>query len=172
MIFYFCMKCHWCGDFYPIVGSRLCSYCNSLYETGKYTCGYHLRGRVDYREAGPPKKTVNPVTRYCVKHLVTFREEHKKLLDILGRLTPYRLWLFFYINGLWLSSEQAKLILENYSGYRYEHAVCCRVVDSWNILGGSFGIGECYYNRFLEYPENQEGVKLPVGRPISMVDLN
>ena len=72
-------------------------------------------------------------------------------------VTPKGLYIFLHLSSIYLLEEQLRHIqqgcLELYSDYgnwyRYDHALCCRVVDRWN-LKPRYG-AEGYYYCTQEY---------------------
>ena len=82
------------------------------------------------------------------------------LLINTNKITPKGVYTFFHLVNLYLSEEQLRTIqdgcLNLYSVYGqwcgYDHALCCRVTDRWNLKNDSdvekyYFCSENYVNR-------------------------
>ena len=155
-------KCVWCFKHYAIPkrGKYLCSVCEKAYQTDKYCYDKGLRmkehrnkisieeylGNSDIKIGIERKKANKIVQEMITPNLMAIYPCLKRLRH---RLTPYKLWKFLYDNNIWLDVKTAKKIIKLFTGWRYIHAICPRVLDPWNF--NNRGIEECYYSNNVCY---------------------
>ena len=155
-------KCVWCFKHYAIPkrGKYLCSVCEKAYQTDKYCYDKGLRmkehrnkisieeylGNSDIKIGIERKKANKIVQEMITPNLMAIYPCLKRLRH---RLTPYKLWKFLYDNNIWLDVKTAKKFIKIFTGWRYIHAICPRVLDPWNF--NNRGIEECYYSNNVCY---------------------
>lgn len=77
-------------------------------------------------------------------------------------ITPKDLYTFFHLGNVYLLAEQlryihqdcAELYSDYNSWYRYDHALCCRVIDRWNLTPRQGAEG--YYYCAEDYIKTKE----------------
>lgn len=138
--------CCWCKEYHSVPQSKqsLCSVCTKLYETGWFEYRCNPPSARDYCMHNGTIKAVSelvlsdPGTIHFLSHphWMPLAEE---LYDCLSK------------NNIWLSAQTAAAILKRFKPLEdyhcYEHAVCCRVIDYWNINKEEHGlVSTCYYS--------------------------
>ena len=182
-------KCHWCQDYYFNNGKqKLCSYCLRLYHTGEYTHDYQLRSNKDkksYKLATPPRNLPTTLlkrlmstdyTEACQKKSNMFIPTFKMVNNSTTIFTPSSLYKHLDENQVWVTSTEASKLLNIIRQYnepaKWEHAICCRVIDHWNLRVEEHGIGECYYNIPNNYPTGLDQVDVPSGRVFDILFIS
>jgi hypothetical protein len=171
------VKCRWCQDFFavPTQKLQLCSKCTRLYQSGDYCCYPGLRSNRNKRHFTNVPGERGSVSQEQVRSLSTLRREFLRLIApqqkaLASEITPLMLYDFLKNFEVFVTADEARQILSSYDTlstlWKYQHAVCCRVIDWWNLTEGYHGAGACYYNPHLMNSSSKIPIKLEFPRGV------
>lgn len=165
------VKCRWCKDFYVVPNQKLqlCSTCTRLYRSGEYCYYPGLRSNQTKRHFTDVPVERSSVSQEQVKTLSTLRSEFMRIIapqqnTVSSVMTPSMLYDFLKTYHVYITADEAREILLSYRSlstlWKYQHAVCCRVIDWWNLTEGYHGVGACYYNPLVMGSSSRTPIKL------------